>query len=106
MAAQHLARRGHFEALRDRLLGFASRNRFWHKEPGMYLHDADWQPKIFQAEAQLNEEQAPRVPWRDAKMAKRSSGERTCTGRARKLSSPRARPGPPKSAQTSRVQDV
>ena len=47
MAAQHFAGRSDLEALRHRLLRFASRNRFWHKEPGMYPLKIDWQPEFY-----------------------------------------------------------
>jgi len=47
MAMQHLAGSSHFKAFSDRLLRFASRNRFWHGEPGIYLCDVDWQPEFF-----------------------------------------------------------
>ena len=35
LAAQHFAGRRHLKAFRHRFLCFASRYRFWHKEPGM-----------------------------------------------------------------------
>ena len=47
VATQHFAGRSHLKAFGDRLLCFASRNRFWHREPGMYLRDMDWQPEFF-----------------------------------------------------------
>jgi hypothetical protein len=35
LAMKHFAGPGDFEALRHRFLRFASRYRFWHKEPGI-----------------------------------------------------------------------
>jgi hypothetical protein len=48
VAAQHFTGRSHFKAFGDRLPCFASRNRFWHREPGMYLRDMDWQPEFLE----------------------------------------------------------
>ena len=36
LATQHFAARRYLEALGYRFLRFASRYRFWHKEPGIY----------------------------------------------------------------------
>jgi hypothetical protein len=47
MAAQHFPGRSHFKTFGDRLPCFASCNRFWHWEPGMYLRDLDWQQQFF-----------------------------------------------------------
>ena len=47
MGAQHFTGRSHSKAFRNGFLRFASRNRFRHREPGMYLRDMDWQPEIF-----------------------------------------------------------
>src|SRR5260370_19680228 len=47
MGTHHFACGSHSKALSDRLLRFASRNRFWHREPGIYLCDVDWQPESF-----------------------------------------------------------
>jgi hypothetical protein len=43
MAAQHFSGPSNLEALCHRLLCFASRNRFWHKEPAIYNEDPAWQ---------------------------------------------------------------
>jgi hypothetical protein len=50
---QHLSGRSHFKAFSDRFPGFASRNRFWHREPGMYLRGMDWQPEFLDIRASV-----------------------------------------------------
>jgi hypothetical protein len=41
--SQHFSGPGDFKAFRDRFFCFASRNRFWHKEPGTYIRETVWQ---------------------------------------------------------------
>jgi hypothetical protein len=45
VATQHFAGCGDLKAFRHRLFGFASRYRFWHREPGTYTVESSSQPE-------------------------------------------------------------
>jgi hypothetical protein len=43
VTSHHFSGPGNFKAFRHRFFRFASRNRFWHKEPAIYIRETVWQ---------------------------------------------------------------